>query len=203
MGLREARKYIEELHKRQDNPYLWPDYLTGLPDRQGILKKLDSVYPKLGKYAIAFVRIANIHPYILKYGSNHHAEIIQWAAAILKTLSAEVKGGFVGTVGTHDFVLITRASAIEGVLKKANSLFKKKALSYYSDDDRKRGYVLSFRSNDGEAVKVGFMKFVVAVANSPVGIEKMEIIPALSRLCTYAEETGEDRIELTEETLQI
>ena len=39
MGFKEAKKYISELHKKQDDPYLWPDYLTGLPDKNAIVQK--------------------------------------------------------------------------------------------------------------------------------------------------------------------
>ncbi len=39
MGLAEAKKYIQELHKKQSDPFLWPDYLTGLPDKAAIIKK--------------------------------------------------------------------------------------------------------------------------------------------------------------------
>jgi hypothetical protein len=47
MGLVEARKYIQDLHKRQSNPYLWPDYLTGLPDKAAIIKKMSEIRSKL------------------------------------------------------------------------------------------------------------------------------------------------------------
>ncbi|NOX19933.1 MAG: hypothetical protein GXO99_01530 [Nitrospirae bacterium] len=199
MSLKDAQRYIRELHKKQSNPYLWPDYLTGLPDRQGVLRKLDSIYPKIGQYGIACVRIAAIHPYLLKYGYDHHAEIIQWAAAILKTVSSEYRGSFVGTAGTHEFVLIAKTSHIYDILKKANSLFKRKTKRYYSDSDIKRGYVLSFQSNEGETVKVGFMGFVAAVITKPTDIEKMDLIPFLSRLCNLAEGEGKDIEEFSEE----
>lgn len=201
MSLKDAQRYIRELHKKQNNPYLWPDYLTGLPDRQGVLRKLDSIYPKIGQYGIACVRIAAIHPYLLKYGYDHHAEIIQWAAAILKTVSSEYRGSFIGTAGTHEFVLIAKTSHIYDILKKANSLFKRKTKSYYSDSDIKRGYVLSFQSNEGETVKVGFMRFVAAVITKPAEIEKMDLIPFLSRLCNLAEGEGKDIEEFSEETV--
>ncbi|HHN65347.1 MAG TPA: hypothetical protein ENK09_08320 [Nitrospirae bacterium] len=200
MSLREAHRYIKELHRKQENPYLWPDFLTGLPDRQGILKKLDSVYPKLGQYGVACVRIASIHPYLLKYGYDHHAEIIQWAAAILKTVSSEYRGSFVGTAGTHEFVLIARSSHIFEILKKANSLFKKKTRNYYSEGDIKRGYVISFQSNEGETVRVGFMRLVAAVVTRPVDVEKIDLVPFLSRICNLAEGEGKDIEEFSEET---
>jgi hypothetical protein len=94
----EAKKYIQDLHKKQKNPFLWPDYLTGLPDKAAIIKIMDEVFPKLGEYSIAYVRIANIQPYLIKYGPDRHAEIIQWAAAILKTSSDKRPNSFVGTL---------------------------------------------------------------------------------------------------------
>jgi GGDEF domain-containing protein len=98
VGIAEAKKYIADLRKRQENPYLWPDFLTGLPEKPAIISNLQKVYPKLGEFAIAYIRIANIHPYLIKYGPDKHAEIIQWAAAILKTSCDLCQSCFVGTV---------------------------------------------------------------------------------------------------------
>ncbi len=192
MGLREAKKYIETVRKKQDNPFLWPDFLTGLPDRAAVLKKLDSVYPRIGKHSIAYVRIANIHPFILKYGSQLHAEVIQWAAAILKTAASGRRGSFVGTVGTHDFVVIASTGEIRKILREANNLFKKKMLSLYNSDDRKRGYVISFKRDNGESMEIGFMKLVSALVSSMPEIDRLNLIPAIERFCRGLEETGED-----------
>jgi len=67
MSLKEAKKYIDELHKKQGNPYIWPDFLTGLPDKAAILLRLDEIYPRMGEYAISLVRIANVNPYRRAY----------------------------------------------------------------------------------------------------------------------------------------
>jgi GGDEF domain-containing protein len=195
MGLRDAKKYIESLRKKQDNPFLWPDYLTGLPDRAAVLRKLDSIFPKIGRYALAYIRIANIHPYLLKYGSDHHAEIIQWAAAILKTNAAEIKGGFVGTVGTHDFFVISKTEDLLRLYKRSNNLFKKKMLSLYSSKDKKHGYVLRFERFTGDEVNIGFMKLVSSCLSSPPDIERINVIPYLAAICRKAEESGEDILD--------
>ncbi len=196
MGLREAKRYIDDLYKKQNNPLLWPDFLTGLPDRAAVLKRLDRVFPQLGRYSIAYIRIGNIHPYVLKYGSDRHVEIIQWAAAILKTLSSEMRGSFIGTVGTHDFVLFSRSDSVDSLIKKANSLFKRKTLTFYSEDDRRRGYVLRFKRADGETVSLGFMKLISVVVKRPVDIERLQLIPTLGQLCAKIEDEGGDRGEL-------
>ncbi|MDA8431488.1 MAG: hypothetical protein M0Z60_00830, partial [Nitrospiraceae bacterium] len=118
MGITEAKHYIQELHKRQENPYLWPDFLTGLPDKGAIIRNLDTVYPNLGRYSIAYVRIGNIHPYLVKYGPDRHADIIQWAAAILKTTCDKCSKCFVGTMSTHDFVITCQTKGMAGHLKE-------------------------------------------------------------------------------------
>jgi GGDEF domain-containing protein len=197
MGLREAKEYIDALRKKQDNPFLWPDYLTGLPDRAAVLSKIEKVFPKIGRYGIAYLRIANIHPYLLKYGSERHTDAIQWAAGILKTVSKEVKGSFVGTVGTHDFLLIAPVGEIKGMIRKANRLFKSKIKTFYSRDDRERGYVISFRRDDGERVEIGFMCLVSVVLLTPPSIERINLIPALEGHCRLMEQTGETIKEVT------
>ncbi|RMG04621.1 MAG: hypothetical protein D6726_03015 [Nitrospirae bacterium] len=197
MGLREAKRYIDKLRKKQDNPYLWPDFLTGLPDRAAVLNKIEKVFPRIGRYGIAYIRIGNIHPYLLKYGSERHADVIQWAAGILKTLSDESRGSFVGTVGTHDFVLIAKKDELKGMVKKANKLFSNKMRGFYSKEDINRGYVISFKRDDGERVEIGFMGFVSALLTSPPSVERLNLIPALEGVCRSMEQTGEEFKEVS------
>jgi GGDEF domain-containing protein len=187
MGLKEAKEYIRRLHKLQGDPYKWPDYLTGLPDRTAILKTIGEVYAKQGKHSISLVRISNVHSYLLKYGSSRHAEIIQWAAAILKTTAAEYKGAFVGAAGTHEFVVICRPEYSEELLRKARDLFVRKTRSFYDEKDLENNYILSFE-RDGEKIHIGFMDLLYSSADTSGGIEKNNIIPHLARLCTEMEE---------------
>src|SRR5512135_658244 len=147
MGIADARKYIQELHKRQENPYLWPDFLTGLPDKGAIIKNLDAVYPKLGRYAVAYVRIANIQPYLVKYGPDKHADIIQWAAAILKTTCEKCSRCFVGTISTHDFILSCETRNMVKHFKEAEKAFTKKMEAFYTKEDLASRTVLSFSRN--------------------------------------------------------
>jgi GGDEF domain-containing protein len=186
MGLREAQEYITKLHKLQDNPYNWPDYLTGLPDRAAVLKKIDEVYDKLDRYSVAYVRIVNVHPYLLKYGDSKHAEIIQWAAALLKTTATSFKGAFVGAVGTHEFAVVAKAKDMKAFLSKSKKLFVKKTRGFYTDSDIQRDYVFSF-SRDGEKVLVGFMDLVHVTLEEP-RVERYNVIPYLAQLCGEVEE---------------
>jgi GGDEF domain-containing protein len=198
MGMNEAKKYIKTLHKKQDNPYLWPDYLTGLPDKAAIIKKLDAAFPKLGKTAVAYVRIANIHPYLIKYGPDQHADIIQWAAAILTTTAKKCRNSFVGTVSTHDFIIICDAKNMGKIIKEAEKLFNKRIETYYKKDDLRKKRTLSFM-RDGEKVVVGLVKFVSVIADRKIQINKSSLVQNMGRLCEAMEGTDEEIIVMTDE----
>lgn len=198
MGITEAKKYIQKLHKKQNNPYLWPDFLTGLPDKAAIIKKLETVFPQLGKYSIAYVRISNIHPYLIKYGPDRHAEIIQWAAAILSTTSSRCVNSFVGTLSTHDFIVMCNAKNVPKLLKEASKAFSKKIEDYYSKEDRKSRTTLSFKRN-GEEVKVGLMKFIAVIADKKIQIRRSHLIQDMGRVCESLEGTDSDMILMTDD----
>ncbi len=189
MGASEARKYIAQLHRKQSDPGNWPDYLTGLPGKAAILRELDRVYSRLGHFGAAYVRVSNIYPFLIKYGYEHHADLIEWAAAILKTTADSVKDSFVGTIDTHDYIVISREADLDDVIKKAQGLFARKATSLYNPADRKKGFILSFQA-DGRNVRVGLMEFICACIRQKTSIPKLDLLPYLSGLCSEMEKNS-------------
>lgn len=201
MGLTEAKKYIQHLHKKQDNPYLWPDYLTGLPDKSAIIKKMESVYPKLGSHSIAYVRIANIHPYLIKYGPDRHAEIIQWAAAILHTTSKKCKDSFVGTLSTHDFIITCRTKNVMQIVNEARRIFNRKIESFYTKKDLKKRTTLTFKKDGGEKVDIGLVTLISVIADSELPTKRSHLIQDMGRICQGIEGTDEDIIVMTNDMI--
>ena len=192
MGLTDAKKYIKDLHKKQNDPFLWPDYLTGLPDKSAVIKKMEEVFSKLGKYSVVYLRIDNIQPYLLKYGPAKHAEIIQWAAAILKTSSDKFPNSFVGTLNAHDFIAIGETKNMVALIEEAREIFRKKAAAYYSKSDLAKGVTFSFDRNDGKKVNLGIMKFVAVVVNRKLRLKRSRLILDMARICDSIEGTEED-----------
>jgi GGDEF domain-containing protein len=201
MGLSDARKYIADLRKRQSNPYLWPDYLTGLPDKASILRKLEEIYPKIGKYSVAYVRISNIQSYLIKYGPNRHADIIQWAAAILKTSADSRKNGFAGTLSTHDFMVICDCRDMQKLMEQASALFSKRIVDYYSKVDMKKQETLSFKKSNGKAIRIGLMKLVCVVADKKLPVKKSDLIINMARVCDALESTDDEMAIMTKDML--
>jgi GGDEF domain-containing protein len=197
-----AKKYIQDLHKKQKNPYLWPDYLTGLPDKPSIIKKMDEVFPKLGEYSIAYVRIANIQPYLIKYGTDRHAEIIQWAAGILKTSADRSSNSFVGTLSTHEFIGMYQTKKMVKLLDEAREAFRKKVSTFYSKEDLKNDLTLSFERNDGKKINLGLMKFIAVVADRKLRVKKGQLIRNMARICDAIEGTESEIIFMTDDMIQ-
>lgn len=197
MGLTEAKKYIQELHKKQGDPYLWPDFLTGLPDRKAIISKMEDLFPRLGRYSMAYVRISNIHPYLIKYGPDRHAEVIQWAAAILKTTCEKCPRCFVGTLSTHDFVVMCETNRMVRHIKDAGRLFEKKMKTFYSAEDLRKKTTLSFRRGS-ENVHIGLMRLTAVIAQEKPGIEKSSLLQQMGRLCEAAESSDRSIMMMTE-----
>ena len=166
-----------------------------MPDKAAILNKLQEVYPKLGKHAIIYVRIANIHPYLIKYGPDRHADIIQWAAAILKTSFDRGHGCFVGTVSTHDFVVMCETRNIEKHMKEVQKAFNKQVQSYYVKKDLQKKTTLSF-SRNGEVVRVGLIRMVAVVVDKPTAIEQRLLIGKMGKACDVVESGDADMVTL-------
>lgn len=201
MGLTEAKKYIQDLHKKQSNPYLWPDYLTGLPDKAAIIKKMDEVFPALGEYSISYIRIANIQPYLLKYGPGKHAEIVQWAAAILKTTYATCPKSFVGVFNTHDFMGVCKTKNMVSLFEEAQAMFRRKTASYYSKNDLGKGMTLSFDGNDGEKVNCGLMNLIAVVADKKLRVKKSQLILSMARICEVIEGTEDEVVVMNKDMI--
>jgi GGDEF domain-containing protein len=201
MGLSDARKYITDHRKKQSNPYLWPDYLTGLPDKAAILKKLEEIYPRMNKYSVAYVRISNIQSYLIKYGPDRHADIIQWAAAILKTSADSRKNGFVGTLSTHDFMVICDCRDMQKLMEQATALFSKRIVEYYSKVDMKKQETLSFKKSNGKAVRMGLMKLVCVIADKKLPVRKSDLVINMARVCDAIERTDDEMVIMTKDML--
>jgi GGDEF domain-containing protein len=201
MALAEAKKYIQDLRKKQNNPFLWPDYLTGLPEKSAIIKKMDEAFSKFGEYSAVYLRIDNIQPYLLKYGPAKHAEIIQWAAAILKTTFDKCPNSFVGTLNTHDFIAICETKNMVKLIEGAREIFRKKASTYYSQKDLVKGVTLSFDRNDGKKVNLGLMKLIAVVVNRKLRVKRSRLILDMARTCDALEGTEDDIVIMSNDMI--
>jgi hypothetical protein len=201
MSIAEAEKYIRDLHRKQKDPSLWPDYLTGLPDKAAVIKKMDEINPKLGEYSIVYIRIANIHPYLLYHGPGKHAEIVQWAAAIIKTTCDICPHNFVGTFDTHDFVLVCRTGNVVKLFKRAQELFRKKTASYYSPKEVAKGLPPLAVGSNRKKVSYGLMKLIAVIAEKRLQVKKSDLIRNMARMCDAIEGTEDEMVIMSNDNI--
>jgi len=201
MGIAEAKKYIRLLHKKQEDPYLWPDYLTGLPDKTSVIKKIYETSPKLGEYSIAYIKITNIQPYLLHYGPDKHAEIIQWAAAIIKTTADKCHDSFAGTFNTHDFIMICKTKNVAKLFEEAREIFRKTVLDYYSRKDLAKGEILFYDRNDGKKVNKGLMKLIAVVADKKLRVKRNDLLMNMARICDALEGSKDDIVVMNNDMI--
>lgn len=185
MGIVDAKKYITDLRRKQGDPAQWPDFLTGLPDKTVIVRKVNDVFSRLDRYAVTYVRIVNVEPYLLKYGSERHMEIIQWAAAILKTTIDRYQG-FLGAYDTHDFVVICRKKDVKAFLDEASDTFRKKIKSFYSEEDLKKKAVLSFTKDDRK-IDMGLMDLLSVSTEELPTVPEDRLVAHLAKLVNRLE----------------
>jgi GGDEF domain-containing protein len=192
LGVQEAKRYITELRRRQQDPLLWPDFLTGLPDERAVVRAIHDIYPKLRHYSITLIRIANIEPYLVTHGTSRHREVIEWAAAILKT-TMDRHGGFVGKFRMHDFIAVCETKKLPAFLREASRTFEAKMKEFYTREAVKEKTLLSFTSF-GREVSFGLMGLVSCSVNGKDGIPKERVIEYLLELCPDVEgHTGVDQ----------
>jgi PleD family two-component response regulator len=185
VGVHEARRYITELRRRQQDPLLWPDFLTGLPDETAVARVIHDVYPKLQDFSITIIRIANIQPYLVKYGSGRHREIIEWTAAILKT-TMDRHQGFVGKFRMHDFIAVCETKKLEKFLAEATRTFETKMKAFYTTEAMKEKKLFSF-TRFGKEVSFGLMKLIFCSVNGEHNIPKENVIEYLLKNCPDTE----------------
>lgn len=129
--------------------------LTRLPGNVSILNELSSRLENKSLFAVAYVDLDKFKSYNDKYGFELGDRVIRETARILIKVVHE-KGcsdDFIGHIGGDDFVIITTPDKAGSLCKLIIVQFKEIAPSFYTEQDRKRGFIVALnRKNKKEKV---------------------------------------------------
>ena len=117
--------------------------LTRLPGNVSILKELSKRLESKKLFSVCYVDLDKFKAYNDTYGFEHGDEVIRETARIL-IRTAQEKGGpedFIGHVGGDDFVIVTVPENVDSICRKVIDDFEKAVPSFYSDNDRKKGFI--------------------------------------------------------------
>ncbi len=141
--------------------------LTRLPGNVSILNEIEDRIKKGGFFAACYIDLDKFKSYNDKYGFEKGDRIIQHTARILIEAIDEAgeKGDFIGHVGGDDFVIITVVERAEKIARNIIGKFSSRVPDYYSEEDIKKGYIIS-KDRKGREVEIPLLSISVAVVTN-------------------------------------
>lgn len=147
--------------------YLDASPLTRLPGGIAIENVLKHRIGSGGLFAFCVVDLDNFKAFNDHYGYAHGNEVIRETAKLIET-SVKTKGApddFVGHIGGDDFVVITTPPLMREVCGEIIRLFDAGIPNYYSEQDRKNGYILG-RNRQGQEMRFPLMTISIAIVTN-------------------------------------
>ncbi|MFH2013236.1 MAG: diguanylate cyclase [Pseudomonadota bacterium] len=137
--------------------------LTRLPGNIAIEQEIEKRLAEKKYFSLCHVDLDNFKPFADKYGYAWGSEVIKEVADILtnyiKILGRE--DDFLGHVGGDDFVFISEPMLAEQICKQVISEFDRHILRFYSDEDRKKGFIVG---KDRKGVLQKFPLLTITIA---------------------------------------
>lgn len=155
--------------------------LTRLPGNVSILNELSKRINDKNVFAACYVDLDKFKAYNDKYGFEHGDEVIKETARILIRSTRELgnPGDFIGHIGGDDFVVITTPNKVDGICKKVIADFDKASPSFYSESDRKKGFIIA-HDRQGKEQKVPLISVSIGVVTNE--FRKLEHVAEVSEI---------------------
>jgi len=157
--------------------------LTRLPGNPSIQARIEREIAKGTKFAVLYVDLNQFKAYNDIYGFAAGDKIIKSTATILvgacrKTAPFE---SFIGHIGGDDFIVVTPFERAEPLAKQIISDFDRIAPSFYTEEDRKRGYIVT-TDRRGNLQEFGLLSVAIAVVHN--GHKELSSLAQISHIGT-------------------
>lgn len=139
--------------------------LTHLPGNTSILLDIQTRIDRGETFGLGYADLDNFKAFNDKYGFSRGDEALMMTARIIVNTVRAVASGvssFVGHVGGDDFVFVLPATLMEAACRTIVSRFDAIVPSFYDDDDRERGCIVS-TDRQGEVRTFPLMAISIAV----------------------------------------
>ena len=138
--------------------------LTRLPGNvtieNEILRRLEAHQP----FAVLYLDLNSFKAYNDTYGFLKGDEVIRETAKIILK-EADKDRGFVGHIGGDDFIVLTDPNSCEALCQRVIARFDEIAPKFYTEADRKRGYVET-KDRQGQAARFGLLSIAIGVVTN-------------------------------------
>lgn len=139
----EAR--VEALISRSEKQMM-ASPLTHLPGSIIIEEEIKEIISKKKKFGVAYLDLDNFKAYNDIYGFQKGDEVIMMTARVIQDAVKQTgsENDLVGHIGGDDFIFISVPEKIEDICRCIISEFNTKIPGFYSEDDRKKKYIISY-----------------------------------------------------------
>ncbi|MBI4800898.1 MAG: response regulator [Elusimicrobia bacterium] len=164
--------------------------LTRLPGSPAIEEEVTRRLAAGASFAFAYIDADNFKAYNDVYGYAKGDSVIKRIAALVAD-TAKIRSGpdyFLGHIGGDDFILITAPDKIESAAHTIAEEFDRQILSFYTDEDRGKGYITTLDRNN-RTRNFPIMSLTIAVI-IPRGVIKhyAKIVETAAELKRYAKD---------------
>jgi len=141
--------------------------LTRLPGNVSILNEFSQRLNNKLLFAVCYVDLDKFKAYNDKYGFEHGDEVIRETARILLRAAQQFGNpdDFTGHIGGDDFVIVTTPDTVDNICKKIIADFEKVVPYFYTEADRKNGYILA-HDRKGTEQKVPLLSVSIGVVTN-------------------------------------
>lgn len=118
-------------------------------------------------FAMIYVDLNQFKSFNDKYGFQRGDEVIKNTAHVLIRAVRECgqKGDFIGHIGGDDFILLSTPDCFTAVAERIIKLFDETIPSFYDEDDRKNGFIMSV-DRAGNTQKFPLMTIALAIIST-------------------------------------
>jgi diguanylate cyclase (GGDEF)-like protein len=141
--------------------------LTKLPGNISLLKEMEARTKSEALFAVGYLDLNKFKEFNDGYGFEMGDKVIvHTSQIIIKAL--EQKGNatdFLGHIGGDDFIFISTPERAEDISKAVVDDFDKSILSFYNEEDKTRGYIIT-KNREGTVTNVPLLSVSIAIVTN-------------------------------------
>lgn len=163
--------------------------LTQLPGNIAVERELTARLHDGKPFAFCYLDLKDFKAFGDRYGYSRGSDVLTWVSQILiETIRADGEPhDFVGHIGGDDFVMITEPPRVQLLSERVIKEFDRTIPSFYNEDDRGRGYIISRDRKDNTDLFPIMTISIAVVTNEQTPIHKPgEVAERAAQLKKYA-----------------
>ena len=139
--------------------------LTRLPGNPSIQARVENQIAAGQPFAVLYCDLNNFKSFNDKYGFEAGDRVLKTESEIIVAAATQDPNSFVGHIGGDDFIVVCAFDKAEAIAQEIASKTEQIAPSFYNEEDRKNGYMVS-TNRRGETEKFKFLSIGIGVVHN-------------------------------------